>query len=214
MAVREHGAFYEIEFDWLLLGDLARVPAKPEIPNPEGDPAWTPSGASGPISAVLPRSGTVDLYWARPDGAIGTTFYWEGTGWHEGVETLTAAGSAVPGAVSALVPRPNTVDVYWVTPDGAVGTIAWFADSGWQAPYTVTPAGVAAPGAINALRHSDEVVLLYWIASDGSVASTYWYRAGKLARRRDAHRRRLCSSGRCQRARSASEHGRRVLGHP
>ena len=101
------------------------------------------------------------------------------------VETLTAAGSAVPGAVSALVPRPNTVDVYWVTPDGAVGTIAWFADSGWQAPYTLTPAGVAAPGAINALRHSDEVVLLYWIATDGSVASTYWTRrkAGTPSRR-------------------------------
>ena len=159
-------------------------------------PVASPGAALGPGSPLGTASGfglgrnpnQLDLFWIRPDGAIGSTWWNSAAGQSWGDHqpfTVAAPGAAVPGGRVASVGRtPNHMDVFWVGPDGAIASTWWDAAPGcnWgdHQAFPITKPGAARAGSpVAAVSRTPNHLDVFWIGPDGAIASTWWDSAPK-----------------------------------
>jgi hypothetical protein len=133
----------------------------------------------GAITAVAQSTDHLDVFWIRPDGAVGSN-WWDATldngQWHEPFP-VTPSHSVQPGAVTAVSRKPGFLDVFWIAVDGAVGTNWWDAnanDGQWNAPFAISPQNAAQPGAITAVSRAPDHLDVFWIGIDGAVGTNWW----------------------------------------
>jgi hypothetical protein len=151
--------------------------------------AITPPGAAeagSALAAVSHLASHLDIFWVRPDGAIGT-HWWDsapGSGWGDHQPfAITPAGAAQAGSRLAAVGRtPDHLDVFWVRPDGAIGTHWWDSapGSGWvdHQPFPITPPGAARAGSrLAAVDRTPNNLDVFWVGPDGAIATQWWFGA-------------------------------------
>ena len=119
--------------------------------------AITPEGTvrpGSPITAVARAENHLDVFWIRPDGAIGSA-WWDSAGGHGWGDhphfAVTPAGTAGEGSgLASVARRRDHLDVFYVQADGSIGSQWWnaAAGAGWgdHAPFAITPPGAARPG--------------------------------------------------------------------
>jgi len=148
--------------------------------------AAAPPGAAAPGSAVASAGRTLnhmDVFWVRPDGAIGSTWWDAAPGCNWGDHQpfpISAPGAARAGSGVASVDRtPNHLDVFWIGPDATIGSNWWDAapGCGWgdHQPFAVAPAGAAGPTpSLAAVARTADHLDVFWIGPDSAVGSNWW----------------------------------------
>src|SRR3984885_3829769 len=95
--------------------------------------------AQGAVTAVARAPDHLDVFWAGPDGSVGSNWWDAGANngrWNAAFE-IVPAGSAA-GAVMAVARTPDHLDVFWVGLGGSVGTNWWAApanNGAWNTPF-------------------------------------------------------------------------------
>jgi hypothetical protein len=154
---------------------------------------FTPIGPAGstrpgsPLVAVSRTPRHLDVFWARPDGAI-TTAWWDEdvTGlWTDNPPfAVTGPAAAQAGSgLAALSRLAQHIDLFWVSEDGAIQSQWWDGagpPGGWaeHGSFAITAPGAARLGTpVVAVSRVPEQIDVFWIGPDGSIM-TQWWRAG------------------------------------
>jgi len=126
------------------------------------------------VTTLVPRANHVDLFTARADGAILSSFQDAGGPWHAWFPI--SGGFVKPGAtVTPLVPRPDHIDLFVTGTDNTVYTTWWQPAVGWQGWFQIHPETLMAPGStITALVPRDNHIDLFTTRADGAVMSSWW----------------------------------------
>ena len=144
-----------------------------------------------PVTAVTRFRDQIDLFVSGRDGAVYSTFWNAGTGWHGHWFRLDDArfgdGFTLPpgSPVSAISRSAGHLDLFASGRDGAVYSTFWDANSGWSGQWfrlgddRFGDGFKIPPGArVSAHSRDPDIIDLFVTGLDNRVYSTFWTAAG------------------------------------
>jgi M6 family metalloprotease-like protein len=157
------------------------------VSRPVGSQEWsgtgvpiTPPGsidAGSRLRAVSRHEDHLDVFWARADGTVLSTWsdkYSDSGTWQQHLFELAPAGScASPRSIAALAPRPEELVVFWAGTDGHLWQRRWYLvdrKPRWDTPNIVVDHKyVNGRTAIGAVCKDLDALDLFWAGPDGTL---------------------------------------------
>jgi hypothetical protein len=144
-------------------------------------PAGTVTGAAlGTLAAVIPREGSVSLFWVDVrERRIRSTYFdarHPRQGWALAFPVTPPRTTTWASRISAISPSPGSVSLFWVGPDGRVRSTYYDADrpeDGWVPWFPVSPPMTSMLD-VTAVSTTPRGVSLFKPGVDGTISSSYF----------------------------------------
>lgn len=162
------GGFITPQRSALSEGDVAGIEAlyaiQPRRPS-------APNGSANAVSRVWDK---LDVFEARNDGRLFTSYFWPSQ-WGTGAVTGSAFGALPPGAKVASVARTaNNLDTFAIANGGGLSTSYWTPSTGFATSTVSGTAGTGVAGAPVAAVARKPTVLDVFYAANGVIYDASW----------------------------------------